>query len=283
MRNQRPAGMPAIPGQKKKKIRLAAAIAAAILFVVVLTALVVTAAAGVAGYVFQAVPDLEEYYDSQAVYEENSYYTLTSVPYYDYIDDDEERGQYDPGNYIAVDQIIYDNGSTWGLTDSGMYILIVPDDLEQIQWTQCDLFEAGQMYTTTQPLPLYYSLYMVGTDEYETTSQNTALTFDSFLQDNTGRVVGVLNNGLFVAVQDPSGTYLEKSGISSQPVTYVSYYDMKVRQLPDKDSKKTGTIKANSLVSIVDTKKTEDSLWGQMYEGGWICIYDQHYQYLSEY
>lgn len=287
MRKNKPAGMPAIPGQKKKTgVMIVLIMAMVVLFLVIIGGIII------GGYVVFDVlsdnrSDLVAENQSDTGWQEaaESYYLLQDVPYFAYTDDDDWLGDYEADSYVSVDQIAVDEDSSvqWLVTTDGVFIRLDPDVMQKVVWTECDLYDPSRIYCLTRSAPLYYSEYMIGSGNYDTADEGSDLVFDRFMQDNTGRVAGLLDSGVYVVVQDAEGSYIEEASNRHEPVTYAANYTVKVRQEPDRESRKIGTVQQGSLVSIIDTKQEKGRLWGKMSDGGWICIYDENYTYLSEY
>lgn len=60
-------------------------------------------------------------------------------------------------------------------------------------------------------------------------------------------------------------------------------YDMKIRKEANVDSSQVGQVKKGETIKIIDTKEgSNDSLWGEIKEGQWVCLYDKEYDYFDE-
>lgn len=68
---------------------------------------------------------------------------------------------------------------------------------------------------------------------------------------------------------------------TDQTGTYRLNYDMNVRTSPDRTSAQISVLKAGSTVNITNIVNNSDGKWGELDTGGWICIAEPSYTYLS--
>lgn len=104
----------------------------------------------------------------------------------------------------------------------------------------------------------------------------------------SGTVAGFSVDGAAVPVEQTPAVSSTPSapvpGTSAEaaPGSYKLNFDMAVRKTPDYSGEKSGGRNKNATVRITEIAKgTKNSVWGKLADGGWICISDNEYVYLT--
>lgn len=66
-------------------------------------------------------------------------------------------------------------------------------------------------------------------------------------------------------------------------IRYKAKYDMKIREEPSLEAERTGTVKLDEVVEIVEIGEDEKgATWGKIRDGDYVCLKDKDYTYFEE-
>lgn len=87
---------------------------------------------------------------------------------------------------------------------------------------------------------------------------------------------------------DPDKTDTDKEEAETavdgfEPGKYKAAYVMKIRKAPDLTSEQVGRVEEDQVVTIrkVSQDKEDDSIWGEIADGQWVCLKDKDYTYMK--
>lgn len=108
----------------------------------------------------------------------------------------------------------------------------------------------------------------------ESEGQSIVQDFDPVSLQGPSLSAAAVNEAAAPAVQTPSA---QQSG-----EVYQTEYNMKVRNAPDYEAEQLGRRAKGQSVRIVQTQSgSNSSIWGQLADGGWICLQDADLVYCS--
>nr|WP_304969050.1 hypothetical protein [uncultured Dubosiella sp.] len=123
--------------------------------------------------------------------------------------------------------------------------------------------------------------------------------YEAIYQDLSGNEWFQLENGAWLhreegmkkIVAAPSSKKKEEAAQTDEetmeegeeiPTEFIAKYTMKIRKEPNLDAERTGTIQENQTVVISELKDgDEESVWGKIVDGDWVCMQDKEYTYFE--
>lgn len=113
----------------------------------------------------------------------------------------------------------------------------------------------------------------------ESEGQSIVQDFDPISLQGPSLSAAAVNEAAAPAVQTPS---VQTPSAQQSGEVYQTEYNMKVRNAPDYEAEQLGRRAKGQSVRIVQTQSgSNSSIWGQLADGGWICLQDADLVYCS--
>lgn len=212
---------------------------------------------------------------------------------------DQKIGKVKAGDIVWCENTAYvdETEALWGQLANG-WILI--RDANQTYASENVLTEVDPNGGTLEIIEntMSYKDPSLSADEAGELIADKKIEYDAVYEDLAGNEWYLLANGAWVAKDDnvkatesetdtqekdqEKGQADQKDG-EEIPTEFKALYTMKTRKEPNLDAERVGTIEENEKVMISELFDGEDdSVWGKLEDGNWVCMQDKDYTYFEE-